>query len=96
MENGTSKKKLQKRKGNRNGDASNSNNAFIIDDVLTRDESEERINLMLIFATLPLTLVLFGFLIKILLVLPIDGKLLTFQQSEGEFKSHRPSPTGQK
>ena len=52
--------------------------------ILTKEESEERINTLLIFATLVLTLVLLGFLFKILLVLSADNlDLLIFRRSEG-------------
>ena len=57
---------------------------YRINDILTREESEERINTLLIFATLVLTLVLLGFLFKILLVLSADNlDLLIFSRSEG-------------
>ena len=58
---------------------------YHINDILTREESEERINTLLIFATLVLTLVLLGFLFKILLVLSADNlDLLIFRRSEGK------------
>ena len=57
-------------------------NWYHINDILTREESEERINSLLIFATLVLTLVLLGFL---LLVLSADNlDLLIFRRSEGK------------
>ena len=58
---------------------------YRINDILTREESEERINTLLIFATLVSSLVLLGFLLKILMVLS-DGNLdlLIFRRSEGK------------
>ena len=59
---------------------------YYINDTLTKEQSEERINISLIFATLPLSLVLLGFLLKILLVLPTDNlDLLIFTRSEGDY-----------
>ena len=59
---------------------------YYINDSLTKEQSEERINISLIFATLPLSLVLLGFLLKILLVLPTDNlDLLIFTRSEGDY-----------
>ena len=58
---------------------------YRINDILTREESEERINTLLIFATLVSSLVLLGFLLKILLVLSADNlDLLIFRRSEGK------------
>ena len=58
---------------------------YHINDTLTREESEERINTLLIFATLFSSLVLLGFLLKILLVLSADDlDLLIFRRSEGK------------
>ena len=58
---------------------------YHINDTLTREESEVRINTLLIFATLVLTLVLLGFLFQILLVLSADNlDLLIFRRSEGK------------
>ena len=58
---------------------------YYINDTLTREQSEERINISLMFATLPLSLVLLAFLLKILLVLRTDNlDLLIFTRSEGE------------
>ena len=58
---------------------------YYINDILTREQSEERINISLMFATLPLSLVLLAFLLKILLVLRTDNlDLLIFTRSEGE------------
>ena len=58
---------------------------YYINDTLTREQSEERINISLMFATIPLSLVLLGFLLKILLVLQTDNiDLLIFTRSEGE------------
>ena len=58
---------------------------YHINDILTREESEERINTLLIFATLVSSLVLLGFLLKILLVLSADNlDLLIFRRSEGK------------
>ena len=42
---------------------------YYINNILTREQSEERINISLMFLTTPLSLVLLGFLLKILLVL---------------------------
>ena len=59
---------------------------YYINDTLTREQSEERINISLIFATLPLSLVLLGFLLRIFLVLPTDNlDLLIFTRSEGDY-----------
>ena len=61
-------------------------NWYHINDILTREQSEERINTLLMFATLPLSLVLLGFLLKILLVLSADNlDLLIFRRSEGKY-----------
>ena len=58
---------------------------YYINDTLTREQSEERINISLMFATIPLSLVLLGFLVKILLVLRTDNlDLLIFTRSEGK------------
>ena len=58
---------------------------YYINDILTREQSEERINTLLMYATLPLSLVLLGFLLKILLVLSADNiDLLIFRRSEGK------------
>ena len=58
---------------------------YYINDILTREQSEERINTLFMFATLPLSLVLLGFLLKILLVLSADNiDLLIFRRSEGK------------
>ena len=58
---------------------------YYINDTLTREQSEERINISFMFATIPLSLVLLGFLLKILLVLRTDNiDLLIFTRSEGE------------
>ena len=60
-------------------------NWYQINDILTREESEERINTLLIFAPLFSSLVLLGFLLKILLVLSADNlDLLIFRRSEGK------------
>ena len=59
---------------------------YYINDTLTREQSEERINISLIFATLALSLVLLGFLLRILLVLPTENlDLLIFTRSEGDY-----------
>ena len=58
---------------------------YYINDTLTREQSEGRINISLMFATIPLSLVLLAFLLKILLVLQTDNHdLLIFTRSEGE------------
>ena len=57
---------------------------YYINDDLTREESEERINTLLIFATLPSSLVLLCFLLKILLVLSADNLHLLILGSEGK------------
>ena len=60
-------------------------NWYHINDILTREQSEERINTLFMFATLPLSLILLGFLLKILLVLSADNiDLLIFRRSEGK------------
>ena len=60
---------------------------YYINDILRREKSEERINISLIFLTIPLSLVLLGFLLKILLVIPTDYLgLLTFTRSEGDYE----------
>ena len=59
---------------------------YYINDTLTREQSEERINISLMFLTIPLSLVLLGFLLKILLVIPNDNlDLLIFTRSEGDY-----------
>ena len=59
---------------------------YYINDTLTREQSEERINISLIILTIPLSLVLLGFLLKILLVIPNDNlDLLIFTRSEGDY-----------
>ena len=59
---------------------------YYINDTLTREQSEERINISLMFATIPLSLVLLGFLLKILLVLQTNNlDLLIFTRSEGDY-----------
>ena len=59
---------------------------YYINDVLRREKSEERINISLIFLTIPLSLVLLGFLSKILLVITTNNlDLLTFTRSEGDY-----------
>ena len=59
---------------------------YYINDILRREKSEERINISLIFLTIPLSLVLLGFLLKILLVLQTNNlDLLTFTRSEGDY-----------
>ena len=59
---------------------------YYINDTLTREQSEERINISLMFLTIPLSLVLLGFLSKILLVLQTNNlDLLTFTRSEGDY-----------
>ena len=61
---------------------------YYINDTLTREQSEERINISLIFLTIPLSLVLLAFLLKILLVIPTDNlDLLIFTRSEGDYDS---------
>ena len=58
---------------------------YYINDTLTREQSEERINISLMFATLPLSVVLLDFMLKILLILRTDNlDLLIFTRSEGE------------
>ena len=58
---------------------------YQINDVLTKEESEERINTLLIFATLVSSLLLLCFLLKILMVLSADNlDLLIFRRSEGK------------
>ena len=60
---------------------------FRIEDVFTREEREERVNKLLIFATLALSLILLCFMVKLLLVLPsTESKILTYHLTEGEFK----------
>ena len=57
---------------------------YIFNEVLAKEESEERINMMLILTTLPLSLILLGFITKILLVLPpIESEPLIFKRLEG-------------
>ena len=59
---------------------------YYINDTLTREQSEERINISLIILTIPLSLVLLGFLLKILLVLQTNNlELLIFTRSEGDY-----------
>ena len=59
---------------------------YYINDTLTREQSEERINISLIVLTIPLSLVLLGFLLKILLVIPTNNlDLLIFTRSEGDY-----------
>ena len=59
---------------------------YYINDILTREQSEERINTSLMFLTIPLSLVLLGFLLKILLVLQTNNPdLLIFSRSEGDY-----------
>ena len=59
---------------------------YYINDILTREQSEERINTSLMFLTIPLSLVLLGFLLKILLVLQTNNPdLLIFTRSEGDY-----------
>ena len=59
---------------------------YYINDVLRREKSEDRINISLIFLTIPLSLVLLGFLLKILLVVQTNNlELLTFTRSEGDY-----------
>ena len=59
---------------------------YYINDTLTREQSEERINISLMFLTIPLSLVLLGFLLKILLVIPTNNlDLLIFTRSEGDY-----------
>ena len=59
---------------------------YYINDILRREKSEERINISLMFLTIPLSLVLLGFLLKILLVLQTNNlDLLTFTRSEGDY-----------
>ena len=59
---------------------------YYINDILTREQSEERINISLMFLTTPLSLVLLGFLLKILLVLQTNNPdLLIFTRSEGDY-----------
>ena len=59
---------------------------YYINDTLTREQSEERINISLMFLTIPLSLVLLAFLLKILLVIPTNNlDLLIFTRSEGNY-----------
>ena len=59
---------------------------YYINDTLTREQSEERINISLMFLTIPFSLVLLGFLSKILLVLQTKNHdLLIFTRSEGDY-----------
>ena len=59
---------------------------YHINDILRREKSEERINISLMFLTVPLSLVLLGFLSKILLVLQTNNPdLLIFTRSEGDY-----------
>ena len=59
---------------------------YYINDTLTREQSEERINISLMFLTIPLSLVLLAFLSKILLVIPTNNlDLLIFTRSEGNY-----------
>ena len=61
---------------------------YYINDTLTREQSEERINISLIILTIPLSLVLLGFLLKILLVIPTNNlDLLIFTRSEGDYNN---------
>ena len=54
--------------------------------ILTREQSEERINISLMFLTIAFSLVLLGFLSKILLVLQTKNHdLLMFTRSEGNY-----------
>ena len=57
---------------------------YYINDHLVRAESEERINMMSMFAAFFFSLILLGFITKILLVQLTNGpKLLTFNRQEG-------------
>ena len=57
---------------------------YFINDHLKRAESEDRINLMLTFAAFFFSLILLGFITKILLVQLTNGpELLTFNRQEG-------------
>ena len=59
---------------------------YYINDNLTREQSEERINISLMFLTIAFSLVLLGFLSKILLVLQTNNHdLLIFTRSEGDY-----------
>ena len=59
---------------------------YYINDILRREKSEERINISLMFLTIPLSLVLLGFLLKISLVLQTNNlDLLIFTRSEGDY-----------
>ena len=61
---------------------------YYINDTLTREQSEERINISLMFLTIPLSLVLLGFLLKILLVIPTNNlDLLIFTRTEGDYNN---------
>ena len=61
---------------------------YYINDTLTREQSEERINISLMFLTVPLSLVLLAFLLKILLVIPTNNlDLLIFTRSEGDYNN---------
>ena len=91
IENPTTTKKLPKKEGIKEklkiveDDVVSVENWYQINDILTREESEERINTLLIFAPLFSSLVLLGFLLKILLVLSADNlDLLIFRRSEGK------------
>ena len=57
---------------------------YYINDHLVRAESEDRINMMSIFTAFFFSLILLGFITKILLVqLTSEPKLLTFNRKEG-------------
>ena len=61
---------------------------YHFNDILRREKSEERINISLMCLTIPLSLVLLGFLLKIFLVLQTNNlDLLIFTRSEGDYDS---------
>ena len=61
---------------------------YHFNDILRREKSEERINISLMCLTIPFSLVLLGFLLKILLVLQTNNlDLLIFTRSEGDYDS---------
>ena len=62
----------------------NEERIYYINEHLKRAESEDRINMMLTFAAFFFSLILLGFITKILLIqLTNEPKLLTFNRKEG-------------
>ena len=56
----------------------------IIERDVSIEDSEDRINYILIYASIISSFILLGFLIKILLVLPITPNSLSFTRLEGD------------